>query len=105
VSDLLTIQFWSIVIKSLGRTIFCSPENESRIKGYIAARWLGGIYKVRVVEWLPDDRFLVLDEDALDAMINEALNKPIKLPDPEPLDPLLRYPVIDPSATIRITGI
>jgi len=40
------IRFWDQVMTDARRTVICSPENESRCKGYVAARDLTGIITV-----------------------------------------------------------
>lgn len=50
------IRFWMQVTGDAKRTIICSPENESRIKGWIDARDMGGILTVYVNRFCPDDR-------------------------------------------------
>ena len=70
--DVLTeARFWAQVIGDSRRTVVCSPENESRCKGWVDARGLAGLIKV-VASPLVDDRMLmVIDEQALDAQLEE----------------------------------
>ena len=79
-SDILTeVKFWLMVGEIQRRTLICSPENESRIKGYIDARGLGGTFTVKVSPIVPDTAVYVIDEDAVQATLNEYLAKPIRL--------------------------
>lgn len=73
-SDVLTeVRFLAIVGEISKRTICCSPELESRVKGYIDARGLSGLFTVIVSPALPNDRILVVDDDALQAEMNRPL--------------------------------
>lgn len=64
---LTEIKFWSQVMTDAKRTIFCSPENESRCKGYIAARGLSGLLTVIVSPAVADNRLFIVDEQAIRA--------------------------------------
>lgn len=67
------IRFWSQVITDSRRTILCSPENESRIKGWLDAQEFG-LYTVRASQVVPDDVVYVIDEQALEAETSRYLN-------------------------------
>jgi hypothetical protein len=80
VNDVLTeVRFWSIVAKNAKRTVLCSPDLESRCKGYVEAAGLGGIITVKASPGCPDDRLFVVDEEAMRASMNELLARPIRL--------------------------
>ena len=73
-SDPLTeIRFWQQVIGDSKRTVLCPPEMESRCKGYVDARGLGGLITVVASRACPDDRLYVMDEQALMASVNRPL--------------------------------
>ena len=73
-SDPLTeIRFWQQVIGDSRRTVLCPPEMESRCKGYVDARGLGGVITVVASRACPDDRLYVMDEQALMASVNRPL--------------------------------
>lgn len=79
-SEMLTdVRFWQQVMTDAKRTVFCSPENESRCKGYIAARGLEWLIAVKATPAVPDDRLFVVDEEAIKATTAEILSKPIRL--------------------------
>lgn len=79
-SDPLTeVRFWSLVGEISRRTIICSPELESRVKGYIDARGVGGLLTVQTSRHVPEDKIFVIDEGAVEAMTNELLSKPRRL--------------------------
>ena len=64
--DLLSeVRFWQQVIGDAKRTVLCSPEMESRCKGYVDARGLGGLITVKASRAVPDDRLYVIDEQAV----------------------------------------
>ncbi|MGH3381868.1 MAG: hypothetical protein ACRDP6_44785 [Actinoallomurus sp.] len=79
-NDPLTeVRFWAMVIADRERTIVCSPENESRIKCWIDARNCGGIFKVIVERYMPDDQIFVMDHNAIEASTRQALARPSRL--------------------------
>ena len=64
-SDPLTeLRFWQQVIGDARRTVLCPPEMESRCKGYVDARGLGGVITVKATPVCPDDRIYVMVETA-----------------------------------------
>src|SRR5690348_17024114 len=62
------VRFWAQVIGDARRTIVCSPELESRLKMSIAARGLDGIYTVEVSRFVPDNRVIIIDQQAIDSL-------------------------------------
>ena len=69
-SDMLTdVRFWAQVLADSRRTVLCSPENESRCKGYVDARGLAGLILVQASTMVGDDQLIVIDQGALDAML------------------------------------
>jgi len=78
-SDPLTeVRFWMQVIADSERTIVCSPENESRIKSWIDARNCGGILKVQVERYVPDNQIFVFDHNAISASTEQMFMRPRK---------------------------
>ena len=75
---LTEIRFWSQVVGDAKRTVMCSPENESRCKGYVDARGLGGLITVKATPFVPDDRLFIIDEGAIEAATNEVLARPTR---------------------------
>lgn len=79
-NDVLTeVRFWSIVAKNAKRTVLCSPDLESRCKGYVQAAGLAGIITVVASPGCPNDQVFVVDEQAMRASQNERMAKPIRL--------------------------
>lgn len=76
-NPLTEVQFWMQVIADSERTIICSPENESRIKSWIDARGCGGILKVIVETYMPNDQIFVMDHNAIEASTRQMLARPI----------------------------
>lgn len=75
-NDMLTeVRFWSMVATNAKRTVMCSPEMESRCKGYVDARGLSGLITVKASRAVPDDRVFVIDEGAVEA----TLSRPFRL--------------------------
>ena len=70
---LTELRFWQQVIGDARRTVLCPPEMESRCKGYVDARGLGGVITVKASPVCPDDRLYVMDEQALMASVNRPL--------------------------------
>ena len=82
------------------RTIFCSPEWESRIKSMIATSPCAGLWTVVVMPGMADDRYYVLDHHAMEATARQAmqrdLNTPMLFADPQRDLPLTsRYRWLD----------
>lgn len=73
------VRFWTQVMTDSERTVFCSPEMESRVKGWVDARGMGGVITVMADRACPDDRVYVIDHRAMDAMTAKALQRPIKI--------------------------
>lgn len=68
-NDPLTeVSFWAQVLTDAERTVVCSPENESRIKTWVATRGLSGSITVLVSPIVRDDQLIVMDPHAFDAM-------------------------------------
>lgn len=81
-ADMLTeVKFWLIAMSESERTIICSPELESRCKMWVDARGMGGIIKIQASRACPDDKVLVLDENAADAAFAETMDRRIILGD------------------------
>lgn len=78
--DILTeVRFWAQVMTDAQRTVLCPPEWESRCKGYVDARGLGGLIKVVASPIVPPNQIVVVDENALEASNRQALQawKPV----------------------------
>lgn len=69
------IRFWMQVMTDAERTVCCSPEMESRIKGWVDARGLSGQITVVASPGVPDDRVYVIDHHAVDAGLAEVLQR------------------------------
>lgn len=79
-NDVLTeVRFWAQVMTDAQRTVLCSPENESRCKGYVDARGLAGLIKVVASPGVPDNQLFIVDEHAVEADLREAWSRPIRL--------------------------
>jgi hypothetical protein len=66
VNDVLTeVRFWSQVIGDARCTVLCCPDLESRIKGWVGARGMGGVITVEASPSVPADRILVVDQAAI----------------------------------------
>jgi len=74
VNDVITeVRFWAQVIGDAKRTVICSPEMESRCKGYVDTRGLAGIITVMASPACPDDRLYVIDDQAIMAGLDRPL--------------------------------
>jgi hypothetical protein len=79
-NGLLTeIRLWAQVAGDARRTIVCSPDLESRIKGWLSARDLLGFHTVEVNPYMPDGRIFVVDSGAINAYMAQAMNRPIRV--------------------------
>lgn len=71
------IAFWNIVLKEAGRTIICEPHLEAQVKAIVDASALAGFLTVHASAACPEGKILVIDEQAIQASINEAMARPI----------------------------
>lgn len=79
-NDVLTeMQFWAQVMTDAQRTVLCSPDLESRLKGYVDARGLGRLIKIVASPAVPGNQLIVVDEHAMEAGWREMLARPIRL--------------------------
>lgn len=79
-SDMLTeIRFWAQVVGDSKRMVLCNPDLESRVKGWIDARGMGGILTVLADSACSMDRIYVVDQPALDAAYQQVLQRPIRI--------------------------
>jgi hypothetical protein len=104
VNDPITeARFWQQVATDSKRTVYCSPENESRIKTWVDARGMGELITVAASPYIDDGSLLVVDHQALDVELTRT-----RRPDPGPGPYRIPYPwpstAFDPTAHIRITG-
>jgi len=74
-AELTEVLFWSQVIGDSRRTVVCNPDLESRIKGWVDARGMGGVLKVQPNPACPANRMFVIDEQAIAAGFNESVQK------------------------------
>jgi hypothetical protein len=72
--DVLTeIKFWAQIIGDAKRTVVCTPDLESRIKGWVDARGMDGVIKVRATPVCPEGQILIMDEQAMEADLRQSL--------------------------------
>jgi hypothetical protein len=84
-SDVLTeVRFWAQVIGDAKRTVMCSPDLESRCKGYVDARGLSGLITVKASRYVPENQIFVIDDGAVAATIARPV-KPRTQQKPPPL--------------------
>jgi hypothetical protein len=73
VNDVWTeVRFWAQVIDDSKRTVICSAELESRVKGWVEARGMGGIITVQADRLMPDDQIYIIDTPAIEASARES---------------------------------
>jgi hypothetical protein len=77
--DLTEVRFWAQVMGDAKRTVICNPDLESRVKGWIDARGMGGLITVQATPVCPIDRTYIVDDAALQAAYNEVMQRPIKI--------------------------
>lgn len=79
-SDVLTeVRFWAQVVGYARRTVLCPSDLESRCKGYVDARGLGGLITVKASPYVPAETIFVIDEQGLEASMRELWQRPIRL--------------------------
>jgi DMSO/TMAO reductase YedYZ molybdopterin-dependent catalytic subunit len=111
--ELTEVRFWAQVLTDAERTIFCSPDNESRIKSWIAARGLAGQLTVEASPVVPDDQLIVLDQHAVEAGHRKATQEGADGMKPEAFDQHQRWlareriaaQINDPRWRFPLTGI
>lgn len=75
-TDVLTeVRFWSQVMTDAKRTVHCPPDLESRIKGWVDARGMGGLVKVITNPMCPPNQVFVIDEAAIEASFQQSLHR------------------------------
>ena len=78
-NDVLTeVRFWAQVIGDARRTVLCPPDLESRIKGWVDARGMGGIIRVMASPFCPKGSIYVIDDGATAASLNQSVQRSIK---------------------------
>lgn len=65
-------RFWAQVLTDAHRTVICSPDLESRVKGWVDARMMGGLITVIAQPFCPDNTIYIIDENAMAASLAEA---------------------------------
>lgn len=79
-SDILTeVRFWTQVIGDAKRTVFCSPDLESRVKGWIDARGMGHLLTVKATQGCPDTQVFIVDERGIEAEWQQVLSRPVRI--------------------------
>lgn len=68
-------RFWMQVMGDAKRTIHCPPDLESRIKGWVTARGMGGLITILPNPACPPDRIFILDMGAIEAATQQALQQ------------------------------
>jgi hypothetical protein len=67
-SDMLTdIRFWAQIMDDARRTVLCSPDLESRIKGIVDSYGAGGFITVLASPYVPDDKVYIVNEAGIRA--------------------------------------
>lgn len=79
---LTEIRFWAQIVGDARRTIVCSPDLESRVKGWLSARGLDRIHTVEVNQYMPTDKIFIVDSGAFNAYMAQAMNRPIRVTPP-----------------------
>lgn len=78
-NDPLTeVMFWSQVIGDSKRTVLCPPDLESRVKGWVEARGMGGIITVHAAWFVPDNRLYVIDTPSMEAYVEESFQQSMR---------------------------
>ena len=75
---LTDIRFYSQVIGDSKRTILCQPSLVDAVREAVEAHDAGGIYTVRASPACPDGKLLVLDEQAMEASFQQAVQRSVR---------------------------
>jgi hypothetical protein len=76
-SDVWTdVRFWSLVMGDLRRTILCSPDMESRMKGIVDSYGVDGFITVLASPYVPDDKVYVIDNTAVESTLARLNTQP-----------------------------
>ena len=73
------VRFWAQVVGDSKRTVVCPPDLESRCKGFVDARGLGGLITVKTSPYVPAETIFVIDEQGIDASLRKMSQRPIRL--------------------------
>lgn len=73
---LTEVRFWAQVIGDSKRTVICTPDLESRVKGWVDARDMGALIKVIANPACPPNQIFVIDEQAIEANFQQSITKP-----------------------------
>jgi len=69
------VRFWAQVMDDGMRTLIVPPDLESRAVEQVKARGLDGIITVRVSRWLPKGMAFLIDEQAMEAVLRQSLQR------------------------------
>ncbi|MEH0586246.1 hypothetical protein QA942_20000 [Streptomyces sp. B21-106] len=72
---LTAIQFWHLARQESKRTILCEPHREHQVRAAIDQAGAADILTVRPSPVCPEGKLLVIDENALDAGLQEAAQR------------------------------
>lgn len=73
--ELTDIKFWGMVLADARQTVICNPDAESRIKGWIDARGMGGLIKVVVSRHCPITQILIAKGHPDDVLVLPSLRR------------------------------
>lgn len=78
-TDVLTeARFWAQVMGDARRTVHCPPDLESRIKGWVDARAMGGLITVLPNLACPPNQVFIVDQGAIDASFQQSIQRSLE---------------------------
>lgn len=77
------VQFAAQIISDAKRTIICEPHRVDEIQEVVDRADVAGIVTVRGSRACPPGQVMVIDEQAMQADLNQAAQRPIRLHAPE----------------------
>ncbi|WP_434744804.1 hypothetical protein [Streptomyces sp. A-14] len=70
--------FYAQIIGDAQRTVLCEPHRVAEIQEAVNQLGMAGIVTVKASRVCPEGKFLVLDEQALEASARQAASRPIR---------------------------
>jgi hypothetical protein len=73
------IRFWDQIQGDAKRTILCLPEQVDAVRAAIDQKDVGHLLTVRSSPLAPEGKFIIIDEQALEASWRQMIQRPIRL--------------------------
>jgi len=68
-------RFWLQIVNDSRCTVMCPLDLESRVKGWVDARCMGGLITVIASKYMRDNEIWIIDDPGLEAVSNQAVQR------------------------------